>query len=276
VPTFDRILAAYEDRLRRLADDLVREIDPPEDERAQLMLVVQILQAVVHAYDSYQLNRAPSLEAATSVMYAAAAGDQGRRVLNVPLRSLVDNNTVSPYYARYLNGSLGLNRSLIISGGPSVGKATLLNALIEFLPRDRRLVVVDDGEVELPALRDRSFMVQLTAKHGTPARVTVFRKAAEMKPNWVIARDLVRRDGPAFLETLTGGASGLATVSTPDPEAILGDWLAMKKETAAHLSTIKPLIIHMERDQGGRPRVLRVFEAVTDEDRLVLTPIQPD
>ncbi len=97
-----------------------------------------------------------------------------------------------------------------------------------------------------------------------------------MKPNWVIARDLVRRDGPAFLETLAEGASGLATVSTPDPEATLGDWLAMKKETASHLQMIKPLIIHMERDQGGRPRVLRVFEAVADGERLVLTPIQPD
>ncbi len=275
MPTFDRILIAYEDRLRKLADDLIGEMDPPEQERAQLMLIVQLLQAVVHAYDSYQFNRAPSLEAATSVMYAAAAADREHRVLNVPLRSLVDNNTVSPWYARYLNGSLGLKRSMIISGSPDVGKSTLMNALIEFLPRDERIVTVDDGQVELPALRGRSFTVQLTAKHGTPARATVFRKATGMKPNWVIARDLVRRDGPGFLETLVQGTSGLATVSTPDPEATLADWLAMKRETADHLRSVGPLIIHMERDQGGRPRVQRVLEATADGERLVLTVLQP-
>lgn len=275
MPTFDRILTVYESRLRKLADELIGEIDPPEQERAQLMLIVQLLQAVVRAYDSYQFSRSPSLEAATSVMYAAAAKDQEHRVLNVPLRSLVDNNTVSPWYARYFNGSLGLKRSMIISGGPDVGKATLLNALIEFLPRDERIVTVDDGQLELPALRGRSFTVQLTAKHGSPARTTVFNKAAEMKPGWVIARDLVRRDGPVFLETLAKGPAGLATVSTPDPEATLADWLAMKRESAAHLGTVGPLIIHMERDQGGRPRVQRVLEATTDEERLVLTFLQP-
>lgn len=276
MPAFDRVLAAYEDRLRELADDLIREFDPPEQERAQLMLVVQLLQALVRTYDSYHHNRAPSLEAATSVMYAAAARNGERGVLNVPLRSLVDNNTVSPFYARYLNGSLGLNRSLIISGGSSVGKATLLNALVEFLPRDRRLVIVDDGEVEFPALRDRSFTVQLTARHGAPARTAMFRRAAEMKPNWVIARDLTRRDGPAFLEVLAEGAAGLATTTTPDPEATLTDWLAMKKETAAHLQAIRPLVVHMERDQGGRPRVLRIFEAITVDHDLILDPIEPD
>jgi type IV secretory pathway ATPase VirB11/archaellum biosynthesis ATPase len=240
------------------------------------MLIVQLLQAVVRAYDSYQFSRSPSLEAATSVMYAAAAAkDQEHRVLNVPLRSLVDNNTVSPWYARYFNGSLGLKRSMIISGGPDVGKATLLNALIDFLPRDERIVTVDDGQLELPALRGRSFTVQLTAKHGSPARTTVFHKAAEMKPGWVIARDLVRRDGPVFLETLANGPAGLATVSTPDPEATLADWLAIKRESAEHLRSVGPLIIHMERDQGGRPRVQRVLEATTDEERLVLTFLQP-
>jgi len=274
VPAFERILAAYEHGLKRLADELVAERDPPEEERAHLMLVAQILQAVVQSYDAYQLNRAPSLEASTSVMYAAAA-QQERRVLNVPLRSLVDNSTMTAWHARFLNGSLGLKRTMIVSGGPNVGKSTLLNALIDLLPRDQRVVMVDDAEDELPALRGRSFTVQIKAKRGTPARATVFRKCADMKPNWLVAGELVRRDGPGFLEALAEGASGLATVQTPDPEATLSDWLVMSKTAGGYLEKVNPLVIHMERDQGGHPRIQRIVEVTMDNGNLVLTPRRP-
>lgn len=274
MPAFERILAAYEHGLKRLADELVAERDPPEEERAHLMLVAQILQAVVQSYDAYQLNRAPSLEASTSVMYAAAA-QQERRVLNVPLRSLVDNSTMTAWHARFLNGSLGLKRTMIVSGGPNVGKSTLLNALIDLLPRDQRVVMVDDAEDELPALRGRSFTVQIKAKRGTPARATVFRKCADMKPNWLVAGELVRRDGPGFLEALAEGASGLATVQTPDPEATLSDWLVMSKTAGGYLEKVNPLVIHMERDQGGHPRIQRIVEVTMDNGNLVLTPRRP-
>jgi Tfp pilus assembly pilus retraction ATPase PilT len=194
----DRILAAYEHGLKRLADDLVTELDPSEEDKADLMLVVQLLEAIVRTYDTFQLNRSPSLEASKSVMYAAA-GQQERRVLNVPLRSLVDHNTLTAWHARFLNGSNGLKRTVIVSGESNVGKSTLMNALVELIPRDQRVVVIDDADEELPAVRGRSFTVQIKAKRGTAARATAFRKAADMKPNWIIAGELARRDGPPII-----------------------------------------------------------------------------
>ena len=96
----------------------------------------------------------------------------------------------------------------------------------------------------------RSFTVQLTAKRGTAARSTAFRKAADMKPNWIVAGELVRRDGPAFFETSLPGTAGLATVESPDPEMTLTDWLSMSRAIADHLKAVKPLFVHMERDPG--------------------------
>jgi Flp pilus assembly CpaF family ATPase len=274
VPGFDRILAAYEHGMQKLADELVAELDPTDEERGHLLLASQLAQAVVRAYDSFRLDRGPALDATKSVMYAAA-NQPDRRVLNVPLRTLVDNNTLTGTEARLLSGSLNMHRTVIVSGGPNVGKSTLLNALVETLPRDQRLVAVNDAEDELPALRDRSFAVQLTAKRGTPARASVFRKAADMKPTWIIAGELLRREGPAFFETITPGTSGMATVESPDPQLIIADWLSMSREVGEQLTAIKPLFVHMERDQGGRPRIQRLVEATVDGAKAILTTFRP-
>ena len=162
-----------------------------------------------------------------------------------------------------------------MSGGANVGKSTLLNALIDQLPRDHRLVAVDDVDDEFPALRDRSFVVQLTAKRGTPARANVFRKAADMRPTWIIAGELMRREGPVFFEALVPGTAGMATVESPDPQLTIADWLSMSRDIGERLTTVRPLFVHMERDQGGRPRIQRLVEAVVDGGRPVLTTYRP-
>jgi type IV secretory pathway ATPase VirB11/archaellum biosynthesis ATPase len=274
VPGFDRILAAYEYGMQKLADELVAELDPTEEERAHLLLASQLAQALVRAYDAFHLDKGPPLDATKSVMYASA-NQPDRRVLNVPLRTLVDNNTLTGVEARVLSSLLNLKRTIIITGGRNVGKSTLLNALVDQLPRDHRLVAVDDIDEEFPALRDRSFVVQLTARKGTPARANVFRKAADMRPTWIIAGELLRREGPAFFETLVPGTSGMTTVESPDPQLIVADWLSMNRDIAEQLTTVRPLLVHMERDQGGRPRVQRMVEAAIEGGKPVLTAYRP-
>jgi type IV secretory pathway ATPase VirB11/archaellum biosynthesis ATPase len=270
MPSIDRVLSEYERRIKKLAEDLADESKSSPEDRAHLMLLARMLQAVVNSYTSHQLD-AGTIQALNQ---GGLGGKAGARVLNVSLRRLVDDKLMTPWYARFLNSNLQLKRTIIISGGPKAGKSTLLNALIDLLPTDHRIVAIDDAEDGgLPILAERSFTVQLKGKQGSAARSTNFRKAADMKPTWVVAGDLGRRDGPVFLDSLDPGVrGGLTTVETTDPEEVLNEWLALSKVVADQVKVLNPLVVHLAVQDDGQPRVERVIEVTTDRGNLVVTP----
>jgi type IV secretory pathway ATPase VirB11/archaellum biosynthesis ATPase len=271
MPSIDRVLGAYERGLKKLADDLATQNDCSPSDRAQLMLVARMAQAVVNAYTSEQLDQATMDALSNGTHSGGTLGEQ--HALNVSLRRLVDDHLMTPWYARFFNSNLQLKRTMIISGGPHVGKSTLLNALIDLLPKDHRIVSVDDTENDLPILSERSFTVQLTARRGTAARGATFRRAAGMKPTWLVAGELARSDGPGFLDALSVGVTaGLATVQAPDPETIMNEWLAISKGVTQQIKDLNPLVVHLVRDGDDPPRVERVIEVTTDRGNLVVTP----
>lgn len=272
------IQKAYELRLRRLFDELSTELEPDEEQRRQLAMLHGLATAVVQAYGAHQRLSGEYLEPSTSVMYAAdAAKATGGGVLNVPLRSLVENNSVSSWQARFLNSSLATKRTILITGPPASGRSTLLNSLVQLITVDQRILAIEGGAT-LPALRERSFTVRIPAQPGTPSFSDALQKGAAMHPTWIIAEHAGRGDGPALLKTLAAGFSGLATVDSPDPEVALSDWIINNPEAASFLGKIVPLIVHMDRDPGGRPRALKILEAGVDAQtgKIVLTERSAD
>lgn len=260
----ERIFDAYESGLRRLNEDLLAGVDLSPDDRDHLMLLRRLVEGLVRSYAAYHLGRTGSLDANTSIMYAASDGDHAPRVLDVSLRSLVDQKTLTTWQARYIHGCLTAKRTMLVTGPKGVGKSTLLNAVVQMIAVDQRMIVIEESP-ELPAIRSRSFTVQLSAKPGTPAFASALHKAVGMKPTWILAGDLVSSTGPDFLRSLTQGAFGLATLTTPDPEVSFTDWVITSPTTGADLRAATPLVIHMHRDSGGRPRVLQLMDITADE-----------
>jgi Flp pilus assembly CpaF family ATPase len=264
VADLERIFDAYESGLRELNEELLAGIDLAPDDRDHLMLLRRLVEGLVRSYAAYHLGRAASLDASKSVMYAASDGHSAARVLDVSLRSLVEQRTLTTWQARYIHGCLTAKRTILVTGPKGVGKSTLLNAVIQLIAVDQRIIAIQENP-ELPAIRSRSFTVQLSAKPGTPAFATALHKAVGMKPTWILAGDLVSSDGPDFLQSLTQGAFGLATLITPDPEVSFTDWVITSPTAGPDLRAATPLVVHMHRDSGGRPRVLRLMDITADE-----------
>ena len=107
------------------------------------------------------------------------------------------------------------NRNILISGGTSTGKTTLLNALAAFLPKGQRVVVIEDtAELQL----NQPNLVSLEARRAQvdlPA-VTIrelLRATMRLRPDRIVVGEV--RGGEAFdlLQALnTGHAGSLSTI----------------------------------------------------------------
>lgn len=265
----ERITTAYRRGLRQLAEDLEKGLNPSPEDRGHLELINRLLDSVVEGYGGFYLDRASSLEANTSVMYATSDQENGG-VLDVTLRGLLDYGSLTTPQARFLNACLEAKRTVLISGPPATGKSTLLNALVRLIAVDQRIVAVEGGD-HLPHLRERAFTVHLSAQPGTAGSDQALQKAAGMRSTWILVGELKGRDGPLFLQSLDGGTAGLATLATPDPEVTLADWTSNDETVRNHLERLSPILVHMERDSSGRPVVKSITEINVEENTLMLT-----
>ncbi len=264
---YERILLAYEAALGRMTAEVAEELQPSPEERHHLGLLDELIRSLVRAYGAHHLRESSSLDTSTSVMYAIAQSPD--RILDVPLRSLVDAGSLSVAQARLLNQLLGAKRSLLLTGAAKAGKSTLLNAVVQLIPIDERIVAVERGE-ELPGLANRSFSVRLTAGETDPSLDQALQKAAAMRPDWVVAGPVRPADLSGFLRMQKDHLCALASLEASGPEEALREWAADDRDRIGEIERVGPVVVHMERDRLGLPRLTRIVQVSAAEGSLLL------
>jgi type IV secretion system protein VirB11 len=120
-------------------------------------------------------------------------------------------------------------RNVLISGGTSSGKTTLLNALIAEIPPKERLIAIEDT-AELALHHENA--VGLLAARGDMGEARVDMEdlliaALRMRPDRIILGELRGREALTFLRAINTGHSGsLTTIHADSPERAL-DQLAL-------------------------------------------------
>lgn len=300
---FDRILIAYGQRQTDMVDDLVAELDASPEERARLRVVAQLVQSIVHTFgtldsewsalqsNGFVERRSPSPLPQVVRPEQRMARPEQSDIVHTSLRSLVDADSLTAWQARFINMNLGLKRTVFICGEPMSGRSTFLNALIGLLPVSQRLVLVADEAEGLPVVKDRPGIVQKSAV-GWTARVEALREAARTKPDWMLVEELAAEEGSDFLEALQGSCGGLASIAACEPggesaaegagvdaagpfaalEAPLNTWLATDRKAAQRLAHLRPLVLHVHRQDDDEALVVELLEANVKDGKAVLTP----
>lgn len=128
---------------------------------------------------------------------------------------LVRIGTMTPAVLATLCQAIASGTNILISGGTSTGKTTILNALAAFLPSDERIVVVEDtAELHIEHVNLVRFEARRAQPHASAITIRdLLRATLRHRPDRIIVGEV--RGGEAFdlLQALnTGHAGSLSTI----------------------------------------------------------------
>lgn len=220
------------------------------------------------------------------------------KLAGVPLKvpQLVEYETITQELADFLRVCVLGKLNMVVAGGPSSGKTTLLNALASFIPEDERIVTVEESaELKLEqrhvvALETRA--PDYDSQSGMPAsgnggEVTIrhlVANALRMRAERVLVGEI--RDGEVLdlVSAMNTGHDGvLATMRASTPRDAVAHLESMALMSGTNLAarsvreaiaTGIDVIVQIARLRNGTRRVIYVTEVRGMEgDRVALQDI---
>ena len=200
---------------------------------------------------------------------------------------LVRAGSLTPDLLKHFRDAVEQRRNIVISGGTSSGKTTLLTALAAFISDHDRVVLIEDtSEIQIT----KPNLVRFEARReqpGVPA-VTIrdlVRATLRHRPDRIILGEV--RGGEAFdlLQALNTGHSGtLSTIHANSASQALSRFTSCVLESGVELpyqairSNIGDavhLLIHLERRDGRRivSEALQLERFDPQQDRYITEPL---
>ncbi len=189
---------------------------------------------------------------------------------------LIARGTLTLPLAEFLAEQIAAGKTLLISGGTSTGKTTVLRALANAIPEDQRIVVIEDtSELHL----QKPNLVAVECQTDTfKANITfddLLKSALRWRPDRIILGEVRGIEARTLLDSFnTGHAGSLATIHANSAEKALHRFanLVMRNhaqttfaDTEAEIAEAVDFVVHVERQPGRR--VIREVLALHGYDR---------
>ena len=194
------------------------------------------------------------------------------------VRELIDNGTLDDNTARFLENAVRHRANIVVSGGTSSGKTTLLNLLTSFIPPGERLITIEDAaelRVEHPHVISLESRPANIEGRGEVTVRDLVRNALRMRPDRIIVGEV---RGPEALDMLqamnTGHPGSLTTAHANSPRELLYrlETMVMMSDVDLDLPAVRrqagsaiDLVVHMRREANGKRAVSAVAALSLDK-----------
>jgi len=175
----------------------------------------------------------------------------------------------------HLREAIRQRRTILISGGTSTGKTTFLNAMLQEIPADERVVLVEDTpELKLPGANG----VGLVAVKGElgEAKVTsneLLQAALRLRPDRIVLGELRGAESVSFLRAInTGHPGSFSTIHANSLRGALEQLALMvmqtgiglaRGDTIAYAASVIDVIVQLKRDSTGNRGIAAIAESKT-------------
>ena len=189
---------------------------------------------------------------------------------------LIARGTLTLPLAEFLAEQIAAGKTLLISGGTSTGKTTVLRVLANAIPEDQRIVVIEDtSELHLQKPNMLAVECQTDTYKNSISFDDLLKSALRWRPDRIILGEVRGVEARTLLDSLNTGHSGsLATIHANSAEKALHRFanLVMRNhaqttfsDTEAEITEAVDFVVHVERRSGRR--VIHEVLAIPGYDR---------
>ena len=138
---------------------------------------------------------------------------------------LVEFRTLSPEMMAYLWMLIQHNTNILIAGGTSSGKTTLLNALAFFIPPEARVVSIEDTrELNLPRENWLPSVVRTATGIGGAGEIDLFtllRSSFRQNPDYVIVGEVRGKEAYVLFQGMASGHPSIGTIHADSVDTVI-------------------------------------------------------
>jgi pilus assembly protein CpaF len=201
----------------------------------------------------------------------------------ITMERLIALGSISEEAALFLEELVKSGYSILIGGGTSAGKTTFLNALSNFIPKDERIITIEDtAELQIQGIENLVRLEARSANMEGGKQITIrelIKTALRMRPNRIIVGEVRQEEAIDLLQAWNTGHEGsigtLHANSTADmisrmeTMVLMGMQLpleAIRRQIASGVD----IMIHLGRLKDKKRRVLEISEVIGFENQEVV------
>ncbi len=212
------------------------------------------------------------------VLFPAAVNGPSLTIRRFPrhpisMGQLIEWNSITEEASEFLKKLVGTGYNIFISGGTGSGKTTFLNALSDFIPKQERIITIEDNaELQIRGVEN---LVRLEARRGNISRdheITIrdlIKASLRMRPDRIIVGEVRGEEAIDMLQAMNTGHDGsLSTAhanSTKDMMMRLETMVLMGIELPVsairrQIASGIDIMVHLGRMRDHSRKVLEILE----------------
>ena len=208
-----------------------------------------------------------------------------RKFSKIPLNDedLIKFGSLTEPMRDFLKATVEARQNIIISGGTGSGKTTLLNVLSRFIPRDERVVTVEDAaelQINQPNLVSLESRPPNIEGEGAVTIRDLVRNALRMRPDRIVVGECRGGETLDMLQAMNTGHDGsLSTVHANTPRDAISRMETMSlmsgldlpvKVLSKQIASAVNLIVQQARLSDGARKITYVTEVQGMEGDTIL------
>ncbi len=196
----------------------------------------------------------------------------------ITMDRLIELGSISEYLKAYVRVLIEAGYNIFISGGTGSGKTTFLNALSDFIPKDQRLISIEDN-AELQ-IRGVPNLVKLEARNANvegcrPITIRdLIKSSLRMRPDWLVVGEVRGDECVDMLQAMNTGHMAMSTGHANSAEDMLSrieTMVLMGMEiplpaVRGQIASGIDIVIHLGRLRDRTRKVLEICELEKELD----------